>query len=178
MYVLLRKEMPELRLLLEGRGYETVTMPGGAIYGSPRALMLVHPSLTEIAAESMAISYADTGTALVVIVEECEVFLVSVLFPRAIVLSCASATLYEDILMVLSGRYVMEERRAPLLTDPEKRLLYQLSYGITNKELAKRLMRSERTVRRLKESLYEKTGLVSSEQLMLYSLFSVNIRSS
>ena len=177
MYVMLRKEMPELRGFLEGRGYKTSVMPGLSLQGFPQALLLVSPSIVDISSELAAISQAERAVRLVVIVEEGEAFLVSTLFPDATVLIRTSRTLRDDIIRGLSGRRAMKDK-APLLTDPEKRLLHMLSFGVSNKELARRLERSERTVRRIKESLYEKTGLVSSEQLMLYSLFRLNTRSS
>ena len=173
MYVMLREEMPELRRFLERRGYRTAVIPDGPI-GLSGALLLGHPSIAEILTESFN---AGHSMRLIIIVDECEVFLVSTLLPDAVVLSHASKTLRNDIIRGLSG-YCMNKRKAPLLTDPEKRLLHMLSFGVTNKELAKRLKRSERTVRRLKESLYEKTGLVSSQQLLLYSLFRLSTRSS
>ena len=49
---------------------------------------------------------------------------------------------------------------------------------MSNKELSERMGRSERTIRRIKESLFLKTGLVSSEQLLLYTLYRLNNRSS
>lgn len=63
----------------------------------------------------------------------------------------------------------MEEKSASF-TASELRLMEELGYGLCNKELSERLNMSERTIRRYKTKLLEKTGLLSSEQLSMFCL--------
>ncbi len=61
-------------------------------------------------------------------------------------------------------------RRCIKLTEKEKLFLSVMERGLSNSELTTVLNISERTVRRLKSRLLDKTGLVSSEQLAVFSL--------
>lgn len=61
-------------------------------------------------------------------------------------------------------------RRCIKLTEKEKLFLSVMERGLSNSELTAVLNISERTVRRLKSRLLDKTGLVSSEQLAVFSL--------
>ena len=72
------------------------------------------------------------------------------------------------------------KRKEIRFTEKEKRTLSELPYGLSAKELSQRLGISERSVRRMKERLMRKTGLVSSEQLLVYALLSgeISTRSS
>lgn len=58
----------------------------------------------------------------------------------------------------------------PVFTSLEVRLLDLLSYGLCTKELCISLDKSERSIRRIKTKLLEKTGLFSTQQLVAYSL--------
>ena len=57
------------------------------------------------------------------------------------------------------------------LTQREIELIHQMRKGPSNKELSLSLSVSERTVRRIKESVFRKTGLVSGEQLAVFSVY-------
>ena len=61
-------------------------------------------------------------------------------------------------------------KRCIKLTEKEKLFLSVMERGLSNSELTTVLNISERTVRRLKSRLLDKTGLVSSEQLAVFSL--------
>ena len=58
----------------------------------------------------------------------------------------------------------------PAFTPLEAKLLDLLSYGLCTKELCLSLDKSERSIRRIKTKLLEKTGLFSTQQLVAYSL--------
>ena len=57
------------------------------------------------------------------------------------------------------------------LSQREIELIRQMRKGPSNKELSLSLSVSERTVRRIKESVFRKTGLVSGEQLAVFSVY-------
>ena len=180
MYILFRNEVSFLRKSLEEKGFPVVVLPEGSVYGSPRAVLLYRPSLSAIRDEISYLDYKDLGTRLIIVTDRDLAYLIQLLFPAVHAVLCIdSPTLAADVMKTASMRRGEEVRKkAPVLTDPERRLLEAMEYGVSNKELAVRMHRSERTVRRIKESLFVKTGLVSSQQLMLYSLFSVSTRSS
>ena len=59
-----------------------------------------------------------------------------------------------------------------VFTFKEKQVLEEIGYGLCDKEICASLNMSERTVRRYKTKLLEKTGLMSSGQLALFALSS------
>lgn len=63
-----------------------------------------------------------------------------------------------------------KEIYTPAFTALEVKLLDLLSYGLCTKELCISLDKSERSIRRIKTKLLEKTGLFSTQQLVAYSL--------
>ena len=56
-------------------------------------------------------------------------------------------------------------------TDRELDLIRLMMKGPSNKELSLSMSVSERTVRRIKEGIFRKTGLVSGEQLAVFSVY-------
>ena len=78
----------------------------------------------------------------------------------------------EAIASIISrDRGVRPEKRVDF-TSKEKLVLQEIGYGLCDKEICATLHMSERTVRRYKTKLLEKTGLLSSGQLGLYALSS------
>ena len=86
-----------------------------------------------------------------------------------------SAVILDDSERIGKEDLRCREEKKIRFTEKEKRTLMELPYGLCNKELSKRLGVTERSVRRMKEQLMKKTGLVSSHQLMVYALFSSEI---
>lgn len=68
---------------------------------------------------------------------------------------------------------LMEKKEVPRFSVLEKSLLHCLSYGFSTKELCLSLEKSERSIRRIKNKLLEKTGLFSSQQLAVYAILSL-----
>ncbi len=102
---------------------------------------------------------------LVIFTENFRIAFIESLFPGAIVVS--------------GERYVSDKERnskSPEFTKREELFLKELGYGLSTKELCQKMVMSERSVRRMKEKLLEKTGLFSSQQLGLYSLLSTFLR--
>ena len=177
MYILLRDEITTLRKGLEDKGYPIQVLPKGAYFGHPAAIVLSDPSLDEIREEAEAIMYYSMGTRLIVITHSRHCYLIGKLFPGIAVIPDDSSdicTLIEKA--IRHGR--AHDDAPPKLTETELKLLHELGYGMSNKELSERMGRSERTIRRIKESIFLKTGLISSEQLLLYTLYRLNTRSS
>lgn len=67
----------------------------------------------------------------------------------------------------------MEMKKKPEFSVLERRLLHCLTYGFSTKELCQALEKSERSIRRIKNRLLEKTGLFSSQQLTVYAILSL-----
>ena len=125
------------------------------------ALVLFHPTIWEMMEEERIA--AEHGIVLVAVVEEFRHILYEALFPAAFILDDGD---------VLTPEILRNKSRKEIrFTEKEKRTLQELPYGLCSKELAVRLGVTERSVRRMKESLMRKTGLVSTSQLMIYALF-------
>ena len=177
MYILLRHEEKEIRKGLEAHGYPVHVLPDDVYIGSPVAVILVNPTLDGIKAEADAIGGCCICTRIIVITDSCHGYLIGKLFPEVFVIPDNAPSLFSSIEKAIIGNARAGENM-PELTDSELALLHEIGYGLSNKELACRLDKSERTIRRIKESLFLKTGLVSSEQLLLYTLYRLNNRSS
>ena len=170
MYILHRNENREIQEGMEKMGYPVRIMPNGVYVGAPLAVVLIDPMLDEIRSESDAIMYYDNGTRLVVISDCLHSFLIDKLFPESYVITHQDASICSSIERAIIGK-IKASDTLPHLTETERIFLYELGYGTSNKELAARMNKSERTIRRIKESLLAKTGLVSSQQLFLYNLY-------
>ncbi len=73
----------------------------------------------------------------------------------------------DGIIAALSGK-----RRKPIeFSDRELDLIRRMRNGPSNKELSLSMSVSERTVRRIKEGIFRKTGFVSGEQLAVFSVY-------
>lgn len=177
MYILLRDEEEAIRSGMEMRGYPVMTMPEDVYVGSPVAVVLLNPMLDEIRSEFEAIRLCGSATRVLVITDSRHGYLISKIFPEAYVICGDDGALCSSIEKAIIGK-AREPGAVPRLTASERHLLHEIGYGMSNKELAARMNRSERTIRRIKESLLMKTGLVSSEQLLLYALYRINSRSS
>lgn len=105
---------------------------------------------------------------IVAIVESSRLQLYKALFKTVWFISDQCDDLKMEIENSLDGRLV--SNIDDNFTNSEKRLLDILCYGVSTKEICKELGMSDRSVRRLKNRLYEKTGLKSSQQLSIYAL--------
>ena len=154
-------------------GYSVRIVPGHEIVGKPSAIILYHPTLGELLEESRIIAAKCPEAVLAAVVEPFRRLLVEAAFPDAVVMD-DSETIQPSL--IFSSR----KRKEIRFTEKEKRTLSELPYGLSAKELSQRLGISERSVRRMKERLMRKTGLVSSEQLLVYALLSgeISTRSS
>lgn len=168
--IILRTDIPSLREY--SPGYKVRELSGHVIEGKPSAIVMFQPSIGEIIEEIRAIEKSGFDIVLAIIAEEYRRAFLEAVFPDANVLDGNNIT----IPMLFNHK----NRRKIRFTDEEKRILHELAYGLSGKELSLRLGMSERSVRRMKEKLMRKTGLLSSGQLMLYALLEaeLNTRSS
>ena len=113
----------------------------------------------------------------IAIAEPYRELLFQAIFPSLYVINPHSSSAHSDLCSALSGERC--ERRIRF-TDSEKRILDEIQFGLTDKELSLRLSYSLRKVRRLKSTILSKTGLVASSQLSVYAfiLSELNTRSS
>ena len=163
MRIITRQDIPMLREF--SPEYSIRVQKGSNIDENATALLLFHPTLWEMTEENNALK--DSDIILVAIVEEFRHLLYEAVFPDAVILDDGE---------VLTPEILRKTKRKEIrFTEKEKRTLMELPYGLCNKELSKRLGVTERSVRRMKEQLMKKTGLVSSHQLMVYALFSSEI---
>ena len=141
------------------------------------AIVLVSPSLQDLRDEVAAAAECGMDIPFAVISEPYRRLLLEAVFPSVSVVDASSGRAEED-LRAASGR--IRRYRKPSFTEREESFLRELPYGLCGKEISSRLGITERSVRRLKERLMAKTGLVSASQLMIYSAFRdpVSTRSS
>ena len=102
---------------------------------------------------------ASCSATLVIVTENLRVALLESAFPSSIVI--------RDDWVIPEN---IEKRKEPFFSQREEKLLSELEYGLSTKELCQKMALSERSLRRMKEKLLEKTGLFSTQQLALYSL--------
>ena len=153
--------------------YSVKVLPERSIVGSPAALVLFRPTLVDMLEEHRACLEKGVEPVTVAIVEPFRRLLFEAAFPYARIIDEGDKIDMERLLEWKSEKRIR-------LTDKERRTLKELPYGLCCKELAQRLGVSERTVRRTKERLLHKTGLLTTGQLMIYALVSeeINSRSS
>lgn len=171
----MRNENERTREILESRGYSVCVMPSYVYYGAPVALILFFPTFDEIRKEADEITFNGLDTVLIVITEKRLCYLIERLFPESFIVALDPSFSIKELMMSIQVRV---EKETPFLTEREERVMKEVGFGMSNKEIAQRMNKSERQVRRIKESIFNKTGLVSSEQLMLYYLYRINTRSS
>ncbi len=169
--IIVREDFPSLGELCPE--YNVRVLPGRSFVGSPFALILFHPTLVDMIEERKACQEKGIDPLTVAIVEPFRRLLFEAAFPYACIIDEG-----DKLNPVMLSRKNREKQIR--LTDKEKRTLMELPYGLCCKELALRLGVSERTVRRMKEKLLRKTGLLTTGQLMIYALVSeeINSRSS
>ena len=155
-----RSEIPQLREACPR--YSVHVVPGLAVTGRPYAIMLFHPTLMELADEVIAAE--GRGVRIIASVEPYRRLLFEALYPDVLIIDDSEMVSLPDLIDGFRGRKRIR------FTDLEKRTLDELPYGLCSKELSKRLGISERSVRRTKQKLMMKTGLLSSEQLLIYAL--------
>ncbi len=137
-------------------------LPQGVYVGEPDAVVLCNPTPEELSCEIERRAFADWDIKIIA-VSDAYISLVI----RTVVKGVYSVSDAASAAEAISGRVPSE---GLLLTKKETLLLSQLKKGLTNKELGAALSMSERTVRRLKCRLLDKTGLVSASQLAVLSL--------
>ena len=153
-----------------GKEYRVRILPGEGIIGSPSVIVLPYPTLGDIIIEKLAEREKGVEPMIVAIAEPFRRLLIEAAFPDVIVIdSTEEASAFRRA--VEAG----PRKRKIRFTEMEKRILRELPFGLCGKEIAQRLGVSERSVRRMKERLMQKTGLVSTGQLMIYALLSADI---
>ena len=164
---------PILSFLPEGWEYLT-PIPSGFPDGLD-AILLVNPTLKTLIDDDMKLK--GRKILRIAIAEPYRELLFQAIFPSLYVINPHSSSAHSDLCSALSGERC--ERRIRF-TDSEKRILDEIQFGLTDKELSLRLSYSLRKVRRLKSTILSKTGLVSSSQLSVYAfiLSELNTRSS
>ena len=91
------------------------------------------------------------------------------LFPSSYVLDFRSYSLIDELTLALEEiRTVKYDENC--FDERENIYLSECAYGITLKEICTNMNLSERTVRRIQEKLLNKTGLVSSKQLVAFAI--------
>ncbi len=162
--IIIRSEIPMLSE--NGAEYRIRKLSGHEISGEPSLVIIHHPTLWDMLAETEAIRESRRGVQLAAIVEPFRRLLFEALFPAAVILDDGDDVRPDKLL------HPFPQRKEIRFTEKEKRTLREMQYGLCSKELSVRLGITERSVRRVKEKLMRKTGLVSSEQLMIYALLS------
>ena len=153
-----------------GKEYRVRILPGDGIIGSPSVIVLPYPTLGDIIIEKLAEREKGVDPMIVAIAEPFRRLLIEAAFPDVIVIDSTG-----DASAFRSAVEAGPRKRKIRFTEMEKRILRELPFGLCGKEIAQRLGVSERSVRRMKERLMQKTGLVSSGQLMIYALLSADI---
>ena len=158
-------------------GYSVTLLPPCVFIGRADALILEKPSIGEIISESTAAAERDAETDVIVFAEPYRKAMLEALFPSVTVADAADMNDAGKLLpyFIQGGKRCDEI----VFSEREERFLRELPYGLSNGELSLRLGMSERSVRRMKEKLLARTGLLSSGQLMLYAaLRGIRTRSS
>ena len=75
-----------------------------------------------------------------------------------------------EAVLVVAGHRTTRRRRDDLLTPREHEILGLVSLGFTNREIAKQLVLSEKTVRNHVERTYAKIGATNRVGATLYAL--------
>ena len=155
-----------------GPEYSVRVLPGRAVIGRPYAIVLPYPTIGDIVCEMLSDDEKGVEPLIIAIAEPFRKALLEAAFPSIAVIDRSG-----ELSSALSSH---KERKEIRFTESEKRMLRELPFGPCSKELSLRLGISERSVRRAKERLMRKTGLLSSGQLMIYALLSldISIRSS
>ena len=161
--IILRGEYPfEEKLKKDICGVYRI-LPVGIFINSADVSIICNPSLEELQLEVEKSRLVCPDTRIIVL---------GSIYIRLIA-SCLFDSVYIAENVEELERIIIEKspaRRCIKLTEKEKLFLSVMERGLSNSELTAVLNISERTVRRLKSRLLDKTGLVSSEQLAVFSL--------
>lgn len=138
-------------------------LPIGIFIGNADVSVICNPSLEELQLEVEKSRLVCPDVRIVVMGSIYIRLIASCLFDSVYI-----ATDVEEL-----ERIILEKnpvKKSIKFTEKEKLFLSVMERGLSNSELTAVLNISERTVRRLKSRLLDKTGLVSSEQLAVFSL--------
>lgn len=106
---------------------------------------------------------------IILFVPEIHFYLVKSLFPSCYIFDLSRGDSLLEIIDEIKSKEGFKYEKINF-TEKEELFLSELAFGLSNKELCYQLMMSERSVRRMKEKLLSKTGLSSTQQLVIYAL--------
>ena len=162
--IIARDDHPLLSAI--GRDFEIMMLPHPVIIGHADFLILIQPLIGEILNEAEILEGMNTH--IIVFTESYREMLLKALFSSVSVINPEDRDAGEKLSDILKNE--IHGQKEIRFTENEKRTLAEMPFGLCNKELSKRLGMTERQIRRIKEHIMAKTGLVSSEQLLVYSL--------
>ncbi len=163
--ILARGDYPYIEKLRAGSNCSVEIVPSCHYPRRPYAVLLDSPTADELSDEIERATILGIHTRIVVVSDPYLDIAVRT-FCRAVV-SVRSDEGAEGIVRAVTGR------RSSLinLDERELALISRMRQGPTNKELSLSMSVSERTIRRIKEGIFRKTGLVSGEQLAVLSVY-------
>lgn len=139
-----------------------MVLPPGIYMGRADAAIMVEPTPDEVLLE------VEKGR---IVCPDARIIVIGGIYTRLIAVSLSdrvyTASSAEEAAAIILARN--PERKGLKLTEKESLLLAAMEKGMCNSELTAALSMSDRTVRRIKGRLLDKTGLVSSEQLAVFS---------
>ena len=129
-------------------------------------IVLIDREIREVESFTNRIKFAGMKTEIVVFSSLYNPEIIELHFPMVTAFSFTSLDSSKEILLdrLVNGKKENEEIH---FTPREKKFLHQLSFGLNFKEISTALSLSERSVRRIKDDLYRKTGVNSIQQLMV-----------
>lgn len=127
-------------------------------------ILFFHPDINNLILENSR----NKKYLVIAIVQESRVQIFKALFKNLLVLSDTSTDITSEIIQYFTIRPDIEEI---YFSEKEHVFLSEYSYGISLKEMCYVMNMSYRSIRRLRQRLLDKTGLVSAEQLTLFAFF-------
>lgn len=115
-------------------------------------------------------SALSSGGRVIVISEKFHSLLLASIFPELEFLESTDNLKLSDVIYKNVTFKMSEDGEK--ITESERKVLKNLEYGMSDRELASSLNISLRTVKRRKENLLRKTGLCSTSLLSIYALLS------
>lgn len=127
-----------------------------------------HPSINEMLEADGILDEIMLDVPIFVLASRFRETLAKAVVPRVVLIDDGANS--DEVVSMLERHAGCGGKAKRVFTRKEREVLEAMGYGLCNKEICQCLSISDRTVRRYKTKLLEKTGLLSTEQLCLFAL--------
>ena len=165
--VIMRKRYPFDDMPEDYRFAKVFIEPFPVIYSNTDILVTDARSFAVLAEDILTTHTINPDCRIVVISEKEKRPMIASLFPFAEFPLDRGILAFEGI-VTGSGTYRIRNK-CNFYSDKEQKIMEAMSYGMELKDIAKKIGTSERTIRRIQNSLLEKTGLENHKQLGIYA---------